>query len=379
MRSESQGLVFGIIFLFCTDARELEEKNFDTTGGNFAKARVSATGSLESGNIWSNTSTAGVQDYEGNPILMPSELGEWLLGDPTLLQLGDELHLWGNEVFHGILHFSAKLTDVTNFTKVETSVRLPGANRAYAHFDAARNTVILFYEQYYPPLFRSSKIQWVESKVDGTWKWSAPTVALEPTLEWEMIGTKRVGNPFVFFNSQVSKWWMYYSASSVHLDDADIDEPLHLGLAQADDLRGKWTRVTATPLVIVGGFQNATVLGIGSLKLVKGLNGDGTPRVALCNRVTRHDVTNVTGSTISSLKSVNGGLSWQVETAALITPTPAADPRTWKESYVYGFDTFVSPLDSNWTLVFYNARNGWRHATEAIGVSRVRPQSILRR
>ena len=40
---------------------------------------------------------------------------------------------------------------------------------------------------------------------------------LAPKLEWEKIGTKRVGNPFVVYSWQHEEYRMYYSASSVHL------------------------------------------------------------------------------------------------------------------------------------------------------------------
>jgi len=41
---------------------------------------------------------------------------------------------------------------------------------------------------------------------------------------------------------------MFYSASSVHLEDSNVDEPLHHGMAEADSLRGPYTRVTQTPI-----------------------------------------------------------------------------------------------------------------------------------
>lgn len=37
---------------------------------------------------------------------------------------------------------------------------------------------------------------------------------------------------------------------------------------------------------------------------------------------------------------------------------------------MYGFDTFEHPEDPDHTWVFYNARNGWKHAVESVGVSR---------
>ena len=58
-------------------------------------ARVEALGTEG----WTNTTTAGVEDYDGNPILTAADdLAEWLLGDPAVVVIGDTIHLWGNEV-----------------------------------------------------------------------------------------------------------------------------------------------------------------------------------------------------------------------------------------------------------------------------------------
>ena len=123
------------------------------------------------------------------------------------------------------------------------------------------------------PLFKSSKIHWAESELDGKWKWTMGKEVLKPELDWEMIGTKRVGSPYVFQDMTTSKWKMFYSASSVHLDDANVDEPLHHGMAESDDLRGPYTRVTNQPIFFNNGeIPNTTILGVGSLKLIKGYN-----------------------------------------------------------------------------------------------------------
>ena len=91
--------------------------------------------------------------------MKPSGIGEWILGDPAVLKIGDEIHLWGNEVFHGINHYVSHVSDPMNFTKLEESVILPGAVRATALIEDGK--VILFYEQYELPLFRKSKIHWI--------------------------------------------------------------------------------------------------------------------------------------------------------------------------------------------------------------------------
>lgn len=321
---------------------------------------------------WTNTSTPGVQDLKSNPILRPTELGEWILGDPTVVQIGSTLHLWANEIFHGIQHYTAPVGSPFEFTHLETSVMWPGADRAYAYFDESTKTVVLYYEQYEPPLFNTAKLFWRESTAagpaGGKWEWSKATLALEPTLPWEMVGTKRIGNPFVFFNEATKKWRLYYSASSIHLPDASIDEPLHFGLAEADFLRGPWTRASSEPVVIAAGLPIPGIefIGAGTLKLTKGSNGKIQ---ALCNRITRTTATNQTGSTISSLAAADpSGLRWQVMIPAFIAPT-AADG--WKHSYVYAFDTIADPIDPRYMLVYYNARNWWKNGTEAIGASRV--------
>ena len=78
---------------------------------------------------WMNVSDSPVQDWAINPILSPTEKGEWILGDPTVVQIGEKLHLFANEVFHGILHLEAPLDDPTAFTRVGYAVRDPGSMR----------------------------------------------------------------------------------------------------------------------------------------------------------------------------------------------------------------------------------------------------------
>ena len=112
-----------------------------------------------------------VFDSASNPILQPPDFLEWILGDPAVIQLGDQIHMFANEVlciqmksgkilfeclladgmlnykickyksmrqpmkqflcedifwkvFHGILHFTAPLDSPTNFTKHDTVIVL---------------------------------------------------------------------------------------------------------------------------------------------------------------------------------------------------------------------------------------------------------------
>ena len=106
---------------------------------------------------------------------------------------------------------------------------------------------------------------------------------LSPTLSWEKVGQSRVGNPFVEKSSSGDgSYTLYYSASSVHLDDSDIVEPLYIGMATSSDMEGKFTRLSDEPVQF--DFDDSTTMGIGSIKR---LEGD----YFLINRVTKNEET----------------------------------------------------------------------------------------
>ena len=167
-----------------------------------------------------------------------------------------------------------------------------------------------------------------------------------------MIGTERVGNPFVYFSPPHREFRLYYSASSLHLNDSKIDEPIYLGLARADSPLGPWTRVSEEPLALDDGDMGKKILGVGSLKLVKSgaVGGEDRRLTALCNRVTL-DSQDRTGSTISLMESEDG-LTWNTTIADLIPPQ-VDTPHSWKRSYVYGFDTVLGRCLVDSTIVNY--------------------------
>ena len=86
---------------------------------------------------------------------------------------------------------------------------------------------------------RTADILHTDTGVKFIWA-NTSTEMLRPELDWERIGTRRVGNPFVFYSEDHKEYRLYYSASSVHLEDSNIDEPIHLGLARADSPDGPW-------------------------------------------------------------------------------------------------------------------------------------------
>ncbi|GMH99043.1 hypothetical protein TrVE_jg9165 [Triparma verrucosa] len=321
----------------------------------------------------------GVQDASDNPILTPTDRLEWILGDPSLLDLDTgERYVFANEVFHGIIWYKAKEVNAGGgefqYEKLGRVVGYPGAVRPFAHFDASTKMVHLFYEQYAFPLYNKSKIWMKSGKVsDGEISWEKNDVMiLEPKLSWEKEGLARVGNPYVFFHPSKEQYVLYYSAGSQHLPDSKVDEPISLGMAVADSIDGPYTRVDNSPLVIEG-LDGTNTIGLGSLKLVKGLEQDFDKPIAMINRITSVD--GVTGSTISLVNSGNKGNSFKVATLDLIEPTLV--DKDWKEAYCYGFDTGVDAEDDNFILVLYNGRNGWAHATETVGATRIRKDLLM--
>ncbi|GMI05028.1 hypothetical protein TrLO_g2871 [Triparma laevis f. longispina] len=343
------------------------DKNHDDTAQTLTADKQS------SGTSWIDISD-GVQDAGGNPILEPSDMLEWILGDPSLLDLDTgERYVFANEVFHGIIWYKAQQPVDSNgefqYSKIGKVVGYPGAVRPFAHYDSSTKTVHLFYEQYQFPLYNKSKIWMKKGTVnDGKITWENDDVMiLEPKLSWEKEGLARVGNPFVYFHPSKKQYVLYYSASSQHLPDSKVDEPVYLGMAVSDEIEGPYERVDNSPMVVEG-LDNTNTIGLGSIKLVKGISQDYNQPIAMINRITDKD--GVTGSTISLVKSENKGNSFKVVELDLIEPSLVE--KDWKEAYCYGFDTGVDMEDENFVLVLYNGRNGWAHATETVGATRIK-------
>ena len=132
--------------------------------------------------------------------------------------------------------------------------------RPYAYREGY--TLYLYYEQYHAHdlfqessiLMRTADILHTDTGVEFRWANSSIEM-LRPQLDWERLGTKRVGNPFVFYSEDHEEYRLYYSASSVHLQDSNIDEPIHLGLARADSPDGPWTRLVEEPLQVDPGMS----------------------------------------------------------------------------------------------------------------------------
>eukprot|EP00434_Breviolum_minutum_P015471 symbB.v1.2.013629.t1/scaffold970.1/size148061/2 len=345
---------------------------------NHQKPRRKYSKGTDDGWVQAQAAAKGVDDWAKNPIIQPPSFLNWIVGDPTVQRIGDEIHMWTNGALADIQHYVADVKDPTNFKKLGDSIYGFGTVRPFAYLDEANNKVVLFYEKYEFPYVFASRMMAAEAEI-GKWEFSNFTTILESELPWEKFGEKRVGNPFVFYNAVKGKYWLYYSTSMIHLSDSNVDEPLNLGLAESDNLMGPYTRILTEPLTIPSGFTGLFIKGHGSLKMIKvpeaEMDKDGVG-VAVCNRLTLNPATNQTGSTLSLLRTTDGGLSYEPVIAPFIGPTLVDG--SWKEAYCYGFDTLPDPNDSQSVLIYYNARNGWKDATEQVGVSRFPLEMVVK-
>eukprot|EP00930_Biecheleria_cincta_P086210 TRINITY_DN75538_c0_g1_i1.p1 TRINITY_DN75538_c0_g1~~TRINITY_DN75538_c0_g1_i1.p1 ORF type:complete len:415 (-),score=43.30 TRINITY_DN75538_c0_g1_i1:232-1398(-) len=324
----------------------------------------------------SPSAAQGIEDWSLNPILPSPGWADWIVGDPTVLRIGNEIHLWANAALADIRHWVADVRTPTVFTQMEDSVQGFGAVRPFAFHNKERNTVTLFYEQYSFPGLSSSRLVCREADV-GSWQFCDAETVLQPELEWEKVGIPRLGSPFVFYNHVKKKYWLYYSAGKTRLTDSGLDETVSIGLAEADDPYGPYTRVRDEPISIEGGIPGLNTLGHGSLKVLRRKGAfidESGVGVAACNQVSFDPKTRCTSSRISLLSTSDGGLSWHTVNTSLIGPTGEAD--SWKQAYVNAFDTLLDPNDSSKELIYYAARNGYSDAFESVGVSRL-PVSLI--
>lgn len=312
----------------------------------------------------------GIEDFSGNPVLQAPGWVDWVVGDPCVLRIDDEIHLWTNGALADIQHWVAHVDDPTSFRRLEDSVSGFGTARPYAFHDKAKNTVTLFYEKYDFPHLTNSRVLCREADV-GSWSFCSSEALLEPELPWEKSGCARMGSPFVFYNAMKKKYWLYYSAGRVRLADSGVEEPALIGLAESDSLHGPYTRVLQDPVSIDGSIPGKSVLGHSSLKVLrhKGefIDEAGTG-VALCNRTCVDLETQHTSSVISLVCTFDGGLSWQTVITNFIGPT--GQDNSWKKAYVYAFDTIPDFQDACKELIYYSARSGYKDSFEQVGLSR---------
>ena len=321
---------------------------------------------------WQALQTTKVQDFVQNPVLR-QQGAERLVGDPSILEIAGEFHLFVPCACRGIVHLSSQ-DGLSNWTITELAVSVSGAVCPFVR--VVEGVAHLFYEQRGESAFQSSAIFLKAASVpeeSSAWVWSEPQKVLEPQLEWEKVGMSRVGSPYVVYDEKAARWLLYYSASVTFLPDAKLNEPMFIGVAEAATLQGPYCRLAETPLFRTASDVHPQIIGAGSFKMIRGFeNFEGDSKasqrklLALQSRITR-TVTGVTGSSIALLAS-NDGLSWVVVDDNFVLPTERPG---WKMAYMLAFDTVMPSFDAEHIFLYYHAHEGHPGSKGYVGVSRI--------
>jgi len=115
------------------------------------------------------------EDYSLNPFLLPSDLFEWILGDPTILDISGSRYVFANEVFHGVISYVRSVDSQGEFqyTKLGSAVGKPGAVRPYCYVEGG--VLYLFWEQYTLCSLYGNSVMMMKTgrvKEDGELEWN---------------------------------------------------------------------------------------------------------------------------------------------------------------------------------------------------------------
>ena len=301
-------------------------------------------------------------EHPGNPVIEPPVLSP-VIADPTFIEPAESpdgmWHLYAHSVW-GIHHFVSR--DGIAWEKREIVAR--NAMRPYLYRE--NDLYYLFYERFRPlhiffswlpfPKWKSR----IEVRVSGDLKhWSAPVVAVTPSLEWhsdDRYGSS-IGNPCLV--KEGNRYHLYYSASLVRVDDCGFNEPKYIGVAISDNITGPY-RHHPEPLIGPEPRDRWRNLGAGSIKVLRAEDGFA----GFLNGIYFNEATKHSGSAISVLES-RDGLAWKYLPGGPVkTPTEG-----WQRSHVYACDVKFVPGLGEWRL-YYNARDDWHwtDGTERIGL-----------
>ena len=295
-----------------------------------------------------------------HPVLRPP-FPSPVIADPTFRAAEESpdgrWHLFAHSIL-GIHH--ATSPDGLAWSRPAVVVRK--AMRPFLYDEAG--TFHLFYERIRPigllapwlPLAWRSTIERRTSNDMN--RWSAPVEVLAPTEPWHQraSGGAAVGNPCLV-RPERGVCALYFSSSLVRLPDCGFDEPLHIGVAYAENMGGPY-RLHPRPILSPRPDDPRCNLGAGSIKVIRLADGF----VGLQNGIYRDRATGHTGSAISVLKSADG-IAWEYgHSAPILAPTDG-----WRRSFIYACDARPRP-DGTWVL-YFNARDGWHwtRGREAIG------------
>jgi predicted GH43/DUF377 family glycosyl hydrolase len=215
------------------------------------------------------------------------------------------------------------------------------------------DTYHLFYERY--PAFRLPLgivpglgwRSWIEHRFSANLlHWSRPTLALRPCLGWHRtqgLGAA-VGNPTVL--REGDGWTLYYSAALVRVPDCGFNEPLHIGMARAENVAGPY-RPEPSPVLSPARDDPRANLGAGAMRVLRLVDGF----VGLQNGIAWDAAAGRSTSAISVRVSADGR-SWRyADDAPIVAPTAG-----WRAQFVYACDIRRDPTARRWYL-YFNGRD----------------------
>lgn len=287
-------------------------------------------------------------DHPENPLLT-ARWWNWLVGDPSVL-LPEEApdgrwHLFANNVT-GI--YACTSDDGVHWRyrcRVDWNGNRPWVIRADGRYH-------LYYQRFHALFQRSRLVVRTSPDLRG---WSAPATVLEPTLPWE---GQHVSNACVL--PRDGRWWLYYSANLVHLDDMGFSEPAFISVAYSDRPDGPFER-HGEPLFGPDPTHRFRAAGAGAIKVYDHLIPGWL--AGFQNGIYR-DPTGRAGSAVLLLRSTDG-LRWEEHPSNPILAPSGGEP-AWRRAHVYQLDV-KRVGDDLW--VWYNARSGWRFGVERIGLA----------
>lgn len=289
------------------------------------------------------------EDYHKNPILEAKEAGDWV-ADPTIItperSPDGYWHMFCCGGL-GVKHYRSTDGLEWSFLKVLDLGYSP-------YIFVEDNKYYLFYQK-----GSKNETYIVCRKSEDLENWSDFNIILRGNLPWEigLKGEPYVRNPCVLKLSD--RYLLYYSASYMLLPDTGYDEPLFIGLAvSTEGITGPYIK-NPEPIVKPDFLDPWRNFGAGAIKVYY------DHKLNLLLGFENGIYIGSDGHTHSALHLLTSvdGVNW---IDSPYNPILKPEGYGWKSAFVYQCD--VKRIEDKLYL-YYNARDGWKDATERIGLA----------
>ena len=290
------------------------------------------------------------EDYSGNPVLEAGEPKDWV-ADPTTVTPSCSIDGYWHMFCCGglgVRHYRSMDGLTWNYLSVVDSGYSP-----YVFMEDG--VCYLFYQKG----SRHNEVYIVCRKSEDLESWSEPYAILRGGLPWEQ---GLMGEPYVRNACMVKvfdNYLLYYSAGYLLLPDTGYEEPLFIGLATSKDgILGPYVK-NSRPIMEPNPLDPWRNFGAGAIKVY--YNSELNLLLGFEN-----------GIYIGADAHTHSALHLLVSTDGLIwldapyNPILKPEGNGWKKAFVYQCD--VKRVGDELHL-YYNARDGWRDATERIGLA----------